>query len=304
MSSSAGDSLSNGATPILVVGHIRSGTKWLSNILCNHPSIAGVQSERARGILETNMFHRMQVKFDLRSSDDYIGFVELWRRTEFVRETGVDIDFLYTLNPRPLSFVSLFQLVMQEYAQRSDARYWLQKCDAERALEVIPQLSRPKVVTIRRDTVSVLQSLRHMGRNRDLSFSLLKSTPGIARMAKLVREVENRFGGIAVRYEDLKADPQTSIKAVCDYLELDYSASLLEIPYPRNTSFQDARPTPLSPGYARLLQFADGCSKLLPIWFLDRVLQVKTDRRPSRTFVSGTFGDLKNRLSDSRDYYS
>ena len=297
------DSRSQRPRPILVVGLIRSGTKWLSNILCNHESIAGIQSERAGGILETNMFHRMQGKFDLRSSDDYIGFVELWRSTEFIRISGVDLDFCYALEPRPLSFVALFQSVMESYAASIGARYWLQKCGPERALDVIPQIGEPKIVTIRRDTIAVVRSMRHMTRNRDLEFSLLKSIPGVAREEKLLQKLESNYDVIPVKYEDLKRDPESIIRSVCGNLDLKYSETLLRVPFAPNTSFARNRPAPLHPVYVRCLRLAAAFSRCLPMPLLNSVLRIRP-RKPPIRFVAGTFGDMKNRLADPRDYFS
>ena len=120
------------------------------------------------------------------------GFIEVWSRTEFFQHLGEDTDFLYGLNPRPLSFITLFDLVMRRYAERRGATHWLQKCDPERALEVIPRLENPKVVIIKRDTIAVAESLRQMNRNRGLQFSLLKSIPGIVRTEKLLLLVAKR----------------------------------------------------------------------------------------------------------------
>lgn len=291
------------ATPILVVGLIRSGTKWLSNILCNHSDVAGIQCERARGILETNMFHRMQTKFDLRSADDYVGFIELWSRTEFFQHLGEDIDFLYGLNPRPLSFITLFDLVMRRHAERGGATHWLQKCNPERALEVIPRLENPKVVIIKRDTIAVAESLRQMNLNRGLQFSILKSIPRIARAEKLLLLVEKRAKVSSVAYENLRQDPLSAIESVCAQLGLDFSESLLDVRFRPNTSFHGVRPKPIYPSYERFLRLTRACASTLPLGILDWALRTRRfDHRPLR-FVGGTFGDLKDRLADRRDYY-
>lgn len=64
-------------TPIFIVGTNRSGTKWLSNILAKHPDVAAVQTERTQGIVETNMFHSLRIKFpDLRRPDDFVGLID------------------------------------------------------------------------------------------------------------------------------------------------------------------------------------------------------------------------------------
>ena len=72
------------ATPLFVVGLNRSGTKWLSNTLCQHAEVAGVLHERFTGILETNMLDTIPRVFpDLREGDDYAAVIELWSATEF-----------------------------------------------------------------------------------------------------------------------------------------------------------------------------------------------------------------------------
>ncbi len=281
---------------------MRSGTKWLSNILCNHPKIAGIQSTRARGILETNMFHRMQAKFDLRSADEYIGFIEMWKSTEFFRLTNLDASYLYELNPRPLSFVSLFEHVMESYAGSQRAEFWLQKCDPERALEVIPVINRPRVITIRRDIISVVQSLRNISRNRHHDFSLVKAIPGIARAERLLSKVEKSFNALPIEYEQLKANPETTVRSICDHLGINYCPSMLQMRYDANTSFSKERPAPLGQSYRAILRATHALSKLVPLWFLDRMLRIDKPQPPSVSLVAGSFGDLKDRLKDRRDY--
>lgn len=290
--------------PILVVGLNRSGTKWLSNILCNHPDVAGAQSERAQGILETNMFHRMQEKFDLRSADDYVGFIELWSRTEFFRIIGEDITFLYGLEPRPLSFVRIFELVMQRYAERAGAKYWLQKCGPERAIQIVPALDHPKIVTISRDTVAVGSSLRQMNYNRYLEFSLLKGIPGLARAEKLLNLLSKQYPIISTTYEALANDSAAAIAQICRQLDLPFSNSLLDVRYSPNTSFRTGRSAPLTRAHTRLLRMTATCFRTLPVWLLDRMLKVSRKQRIPLRFVAGTFGDLKDRLADRHDYYT
>ena len=71
------------AKPIFIVGKNRSGTKWLSNILLNHPNIAGIQSDYHRGILETNMFQNMPIIFgNLKDIDNFIGVTEPYEESD------------------------------------------------------------------------------------------------------------------------------------------------------------------------------------------------------------------------------
>jgi len=297
------DGLRPSVTPILVVGLNRSGTKWMSNILCNHSAVAGIQSDRSNGVLETNMFHRMQCKFDLRSADDYVGFIELWSRTEFFRQSGENIDFLYNLKPRPLSFIILFDLFMRRHAERVGASHWLQKCDPERALEVIPYLENPKVITIRRDTISTARSLYQMNKNRNLQFSLLKSIPGISRLEKLLHYVEKQPGVVSVTYESLRQNPVSTVESVCRRLGLEFTESLLDVRFRPNTSFRGVRPEPINTTYERLLRSVNACCRRLPLGMLNLILRKGMFIYPPVRFVQGTFGQLKDRLADRHDYY-
>ncbi|MEL7537969.1 MAG: sulfotransferase [Pseudomonadota bacterium] len=291
--------------PILVVGLNRSGTKWLSNILCNHPQIAGVQSKRARGILETNLFHRMQEKFDLRSGDDYVGFVELWKKTEFFQVTGEDAEYLYSLDPRPLSFVRIFELVMQRFAIRRSARFWLQKCDPERALGIGLKLSNVRVVAIRRDTLATAQSMKQLNVNTGRSFSLLKSLPGQVRSERLLKRVEQRFDCITIDYDELRSDPAAATRSVCKQLSIDFEESLLEVKFEPNTSFQSSkRPAPIAGLQRWLATLIILASSLAPMWVLNRLLARKKRDEPPLKLVAGTFGDLKDHVADGKDYFT
>ena len=290
-------------TPILVVGLNRSGTKWLSNILCNHPLVAGVQSERARGILETNLFHRMREKFYLRAADDYIGFVELWRQSEFFRLINEQSDYLYTLTPRPQSFIWIFNHVMTRYAGRQNAVYWLQKCDPDRAIEVAAEIDRVRFIVIRRDMLDVAQSAHQMNKNRGVQHSVLRSIPGIARAEKLIRKIEAEYSAVTVNYDELREDPHRVVEDLCGRLELPFDPSLLEVPFAPNTSFRGERPAPFTPSYAFVSRMLGALCLRAPIWLLNKIPSVRHLKRPPLRFVAGTFGDLKERLADAKDYY-
>jgi hypothetical protein len=51
-------------TPLLVIGANRSGTQWLSNILCNHSDVMSVHFAEHCGIIETNSYPQIECKFN------------------------------------------------------------------------------------------------------------------------------------------------------------------------------------------------------------------------------------------------
>lgn len=291
------------ARPILVVGHIRSGTKWLSNLLCNHPQIAGVQSERTGGIVETNMFHRMQTKFDLRAADDYVGFTELWRHTEFVRASGLDVSFLYDLDPRPQTFTRIFETVMGRYAAQRHAAYWLQKCGPDIAEWLKDDLPAAKLVLIARDELAVARSIRHMSRNRGGQFSVLKALPEIVHAQRRTRRLAASPNAVLVTYEELKADKAACVQRICSFLEVDYEPSMLDVAFSRNTSFSTGSAAATRPSGSRLEAATVAALRALPMAVLRQVLRLKKAKTLPRPLVSGTFSSMKDKLADRKDYY-
>jgi hypothetical protein len=98
---------------IIVIGMNRSGTKWISNLISNHPDVVSLQYERGGGILETNMFTNFPHSFgDLRFPDNYVGLIELWSKTDFFQCAGMDKDFFYSIEKRPTNYFELFQILM------------------------------------------------------------------------------------------------------------------------------------------------------------------------------------------------
>ena len=117
--------------PIIVIGMHRSGTKWLSNILCNHPEIIGLQRDRVReegasgGAMESNVLGRIQGMFgDLSRPDDYIGLIEFWSQTDLFKLSAADKELFYQLKPRPRSYYEVFRVLMDDLATRHQKRFW------------------------------------------------------------------------------------------------------------------------------------------------------------------------------------
>ena len=289
--------------PVLVVGQIRSGTKWLSNLLCNHPLIAGVQSERTLGIIETNMFDRMQTKFDLRSADDYVGFIELWRHTEFVRCSGVDVSFLYGLDPRPRTFVRIFDDTMRLVARERGASHWLQKCGPASAERLLRELDGPRLVLIMRDELSIARSIRNMSRNRDQHFSILKALPQIVYTQRQIRALARHEGAVLVSYDELKRDTGSALQRVCSQLGVDYDPSMLKVSYGPNTSFPAGEAGGRKASASGLEKLIVKALHMLPMPVLRQILKLRKKKSLPRPLVPGTFSSLKAPLADRRDYY-
>jgi hypothetical protein len=245
--------------PIILIGLNRSGTKWLSNLICRHEDVIAVQSRRTGGILETNMFGALPDKFDLAYPDEYIGLVELWSSTHFFKRTGVEKEFFYRLSPRPRSTLRMFELLMNEYARRHGKAYWLQKTTPLRAAEVLEHFPNARVVVIRRNLMDTLRStialMRRAGR-RDL----FRTIWHCVHQRKLLNRLCRRYAAVEMDYDRLRNDTVREEARLFAELGLPEGKLRPAPAFPRNTSFasDSQRREVLSPAGRAAGQGADG----------------------------------------------
>lgn len=222
---------------IFVMGQNRSGTKWLSNLIANHPDVVAVQDERFAGILETNMFDALRRKFgDLGPPDEYAALVELWSQTEFFKLAGGDKELFYRLDPRPLDHFELFRILMDDLAARSGRQTWLQKTDPWNAFELLFRFPGARFVVIERNSMDLLRSTYFMDKQQTGPFPS-RVVIGHVLQSKILRQVLRRQGIVHVRYEDLRARPEQEMRRVCSELGLAFAPALLEVPFQTNPSF-------------------------------------------------------------------
>lgn len=287
------------ATPILVVGMNRSGTKWLSNILCNHSSVFGALADRHTGIIETNLFGKMQnLLGEIDRIEHFVAFVEMWTQTDFFSATGIEKEFVYRAAHRPpRSILSVFCLVMNEAARRRGARYWLQKTSPAEGLEVLPQIREAKVVTIQRGLVPTLESGSKLRQDRGEREPLIKSAATYAHEARLLRRISREFGAVHVDYESLRREPALEIRRVCEAIGLDFQPQMLESRFRPNTSFRatERRDSVLGPSKVRLARCVAALVTASPLPLTTWVRQGLAKRRA--VLVTGTFSAIVERYA-------
>ena len=291
--------------PIILVGMNRTGTKWVSNTLCTHHDVIGAQSERARGILETNMFGAMQDKFDLSSPDEYIGFLELWAKTELFQQTNVDKEIFYKLQPRPRSMLQMFDLLMCESARVHGKTYWLQKTSPSRAATALDYLDNALVVLVRRGMLDTLKStwamqMRHRRRK------LLRTTYAYVRDRKIMDAIAKKRKVVQVHYEVLRSQTESEVNRLCRELGLDPDKISAQSPFRKNTSFQNEkqRQSIMSREEAYIARSAAALFNLIPLGIMQASSAIKARLfgRKRIALMPGTFGVLFDELVDqSRD---
>lgn len=281
-------------TPIFVVGINRSGTKWISNLLSLHPEIISVQSKRHFGVLETNIFTAFPERFDLQWQEDYVGLIELWSRTDFFRETGIDKELFYSQSPRPKTYGELFRKLMEEYARQNDCRFWLQKLSPYRAWHALKSFPDAKVIFITRDVIQTLKSARKLGLNHGLRPSLARLILSHAMQDGLRRGLQReKTNSLAITYEGLREAPDQVVKKAYEYIGLSGVANATT-PFAANTSFHES--VSENHNFAFLHRVAikgfTSVGKRVPVW-----LMLWLHRR-RKTFpekmVEGTFAEVRD----------
>jgi hypothetical protein len=223
---------------ILIIGMNRCGTKNLSNLLAAQPTIAAVQSEHHAGIIETNAFAALATKFPhIDIQEEYIGLVELWMKTDFLKCANVNKEFLYALSPRPINAGSMFRMIMDDYAMRCGCNAWLQKVSpqaSESALNVMPDAIP---IVIERHFWDALKSMHYLETKgqRPISLHLIASVVWQQRILQQLK----RKKAIAVRFETVLESPEETVQILCEELGLQYNPQ----PVPKwkqNSSYKDA----------------------------------------------------------------
>jgi hypothetical protein len=217
----------------------RSGTKWLSNILCNHPEVAGIQSPLHTGILETNFFGTVQRMFgEELPVDHYVGLLEMWAQSDFFKASGVEKEWFYQLRPRPAGPLQMFLTLMEEVARRRGARYWLQKTSPLVAREILPRLPGARVIVTRRSPLPLLESTVRLRRDLGERISAIRAAAIFALEDEILRHIERNAGALVTSYERIQGSPEAEASRLCAALDLTFDPTLLRVPFDRNTSFQ------------------------------------------------------------------
>jgi hypothetical protein len=274
-------------TPVFVLGKHRSGTTWLANLLCRHPEIAGIQHERHRGIHESAFFSSIHGRYgDLQNKSSFIELVEVIAASDYFRLAGADRKRLHSL--WPTSYEGLFRSVMDAYAARQAASYWVEKTPPHtlRAEQLAQWYPDALFIGVVRDPEEVVASTIARSEHRSPAglADRLRREVEIVRTA-FSRSLYNRIvASLATRsekvlivdYRDLLSDLPSELRRICGFLGIPYHEDLNVSSFPPNTSFTDGGPRSrvLSAPEARLVRFAtwifDGMPLAIARWLAIR----------------------------------
>ena len=286
------------ATPIFVIGANRSGTTWLSNLLCNHSKVIGAQSEHHFGIIETNLFGRMQKIFgSLDNPTNRIAFVEAWSQTDFFAAVDADKTAVYNLGPA--DYIEIFQSVMEEFANKNSVDYWLQKLPTTEFCQLGSLKIDSKIIVITRQMIPNLTSKFGLLESRSIKSSIIRSGMDYALQEKLAKQILRHPNTLHVAYENLVADTQQEISRICDFIGFEFEQAVIENQFARNTSFKEPRTDsadrPSLSSVQKLVANASyGLARCAPTSFL--VWMMNKFRRNDSYLIPGTFRAIQNKF--------
>ena len=283
------------ARPLFVVGRNRSGTKWLSNTIANHPDVACVQRKGAGGILEADILSKApQVFGPLSIDENYLGFLACFSQSNFFRATGLDRGDLYC--PAARTYSAYFRYIMDRYAEKEGKPFWLQKASVRAFETLIREFPDARFIVIEREVVANIRSKMSVPNvlNPDRSNVLRALTAYWADHSDASR-FSHRSNVMPVTYEQFRSDRENLLRRISDFTGLTFHKAMLEDRWPRNTSFatETARQQALTGRQERLIRWLSPLLKRVPnvLWGLVRLSR---RRRGKSRFVRGSFALVRS----------
>ncbi|MCS3672011.1 hypothetical protein GGQ21_002681 [Salinibacter ruber] len=214
--------------PIFVVGKHRSGTTWLSNLLLDHPEVAGIHHESHRGAHESAFFSHVDGRYgDLSVFENHVEFSAVMARTDYFRLAGVSFQDLLQLYPS--SYAGIFRTVMGQVAERQSAQYWLEKTPMHTShiRKIVEYYPNARFIGILRDPTDVafswleLQEWEQLSRlDRLLALARVTADKYVvdAHMLDVLSKQPEKLH--IIRYEDLVNDKSEVLDGIYNFLSL------------------------------------------------------------------------------------
>lgn len=291
---------------IFVLGRNRSGTKWLTNQLSNHPEVAAITGPET-GVLEANLFEHLPKMFgDLGISDHYYAFLACFAKSSYFLRTGLPESVLF--ERRHESYLEVFRFLMERLAESRGASAWLQKGNSLMLPALQAEFPNARFLIMRRS--NVVDNVRS-------SIALNAGQTAGRRMPAVIarelasyylhRGIEEEFIGRAnvhlVTYEAMVGGKERVLREVSDFVGLDFDPVMLEDAYPRNTSYKKAKRADVLTGAdLRTFEVLEPVIRAMPVSVLRRLYQggVRPDPRPGeRVLMPGSFKVFRTQVEQA-----
>lgn len=230
--------------PIFIVGVQRSGTTWLANVISNHSKIAAIQDEKHLGIHESAFFSIVANSYgDLRDDNEFIKFVGMFSKSDYFIISRINEDLIF--KKRPYTYYEFFKVLMDSYAEKENASYWLEKTPAHSLYleELSEHFPKAKFIAIKRNITDTIKSIIKRKGHHGFIEKRLKILRFIYHYLKYYKHIEyfakKNPGSIKIiKYENLRKSKKKTIKDLCVFLGIKYEDKMLLDKYRMNTSFK------------------------------------------------------------------
>jgi len=266
-------------TPIFVLGLQRSGTTWISNVLCASKDVAGVEARKGYGIKESIFFsHFARAYGDLDDDEAFRVFAADFVASDYFIHSGLEESWF--LARRPRSYAEAFRAVMNELARRSNARAWVEKSPRHTLLADSLAAAFPdaRFVCVRRKLAALIRSRLWLEGPpprypRRLGVLLRACAAHALYTRTMIRFSKRCPRSVLIDYEEMSRDPENVCRRVTKFLGLDFDIDMLEPRYPPNTSFGNTadRRRALGPVDRIAILLFGATLRLLPLGFLERL---------------------------------
>ena len=225
-------------TPIFLLSTARSGTTAFSNHLCQHPKIAGLLANEHWGIHECRFISAWQYYFgDLKKDENFFFFVESFCDSDVFQMAELNKEIFYKYRPR--DFYDVFTIIINEYAKKKSAVYWLNN-DPKQAFytkDLVNNFPEAYYIILRRNIVETVRS--------NVKRFAEKSTIGLAQKVfrfqtdfkAIDREMTALLRVKDINFSDFIHHKEDVLRDAISFLNLDWDSCVLENPYKVQSSF-------------------------------------------------------------------
>ena len=209
--------------PIFIVGAPRSGTTLLRAMLSRHPRV-GLSDETY--YLYT-VYQRCRAFGDLANPANRKALIESYTGTQRVQQLGIDLSRLRDrLMAEGTSYPAFFATLLQCYAEAQGKTRAGEKTPAHARYvnTLLEWYPNARVIHLVRDARDVCASLSNMPWGRKAAMANAKLWADLTLAAER-GQGNPRF--CRVRYEDLVADPERTLRNLCEFVGEQYEPAML-----------------------------------------------------------------------------
>ncbi len=261
--------------PIFIVGYIHTGTSLLKSMLRRAPSLFTAAGE-THFYQDLNRYRRQFTDLDdpgvfrdfvfLLTALAYLGTKRANQRDDYSLATfnlsDEQFDALVAVVrqraealPASQRHAALFGFVMDELTRLNGRQRWLEKSPEHVYVlqDILSTRPDARVIELVRDPRAALASRKHrrtdewldtkeaqeqLTADRTTNYDTLIDSYMWKESIDSARDARREFPGrvLSVRYEDMVSDPETTIHAICRFLDLPFQPDFLEVGWINATS--------------------------------------------------------------------